>query len=41
MLTVAPMGVKFGTEEGTFEGPLLVLYSTPSVQRVAPVGRKT
>jgi len=30
-LTVAPVGFKFGMEEGTFQ------ISPPSVQRVAPV----
>jgi len=37
-LVVAPMGVKFGMEEGTFgpKGPLLHgQISSPSVQRVA------
>jgi len=34
-LTVAPMGVKFGTEEGRCQ------ISPPSVQRVASAGRKT
>jgi len=44
-LIFAPMGVKFGTEEGTKEGDL---RSPPPcqilpllVQRVAPAGRKT
>ena len=32
------MGVKFGVEEGTEEGPN---FTPPSVQRVAPGGRKT
>ena len=35
-LVVAPMGVKFGTEEGTE-----CQISPPSVQCVAPAGRKT
>jgi len=33
-------GVKFGTEMGT-EGPSFVPNFTPSVQRIAPAGRKT
>jgi len=35
-LILAPMEVKFGTEEGTF-----VPNFTPSMQHVAPAGRKT
>jgi len=36
-LVVAPMGVKFGMEEQSSSMPNF----TPSVQRVAPAGRKT
>jgi len=39
-LIVAPMGVKFGVEEGTL-GPPPRQISLPSVQRVALAGRKT
>jgi len=39
-LVVAPMGVKFGVEEGTLYYPPRQI-SPPSVQRVAPAGRKT
>jgi len=35
---VAPMGVKFGTVEGTCPPPCQI--SPPSVQRVAPAWRK-
>jgi len=38
-LMVAPMGVKFGVEEGTV--PSSTLKFTPSVQRVAFAGQKT
>ena len=39
-LTVAPMGVKFGVDEGNWYPPPRQI-SPPSVQRVAPAGRKT
>jgi len=38
-LTVAPMGMKFGTEEGTRSPPCQI--SPSLVQRVARAGRKT
>jgi len=39
---VAPMAVKFGMEEGTdLRSPPPCQISPPSVQRVAPAGRKT
>jgi len=50
-LVIAPMGVTFGTEEaseggggrsrGDLRSPPACQISPPSVQRVAPAGRKT
>jgi len=40
-LVVAPLVVKFDTEEGIFGPPPPCQISLPSVQRVDPAGRKT